>query len=164
MDRLKPALSVPSPEFRFALPLRVRMADTDAQAIVYHATYLAYCEAGRVEYMRELDLDYLELMVNVGLEMAVSKAGQTYHAPARFDDIVDVWVRVSQIRRVTITYAYELRCRRTNALLVAATTKIACIKRATRRPARMPQLLLDTLRDFEGAALDDRSGRRKVLT
>lgn len=162
MDRLKPATSVPGPAFRFGFPVRVRMADTDAQGIVYHATYLNFCEAGRNEFMRELNLNYLELIVNAGMEMAVSAAWQKYRAPARFDDIIDVWVRVAQLRRVSLTYEYELRCRATNTLFVTAGTELACINRATRRPTRMPALLLDTIRAFEREHLDDRVGRKSV--
>ncbi len=164
MDRLKPATSIPGPAFRYAFPIRVRMADTDAQGIVYHGNYLTYCEAGRNEYMRDLELNYVALIVSEGMDMVVSEAWQKFRAPARFDDIIDVWVRVAQIRRVVLAYEYELRCRQTNTLLVTAGTELACLTRATRRPARVPGLLLDTIRAYEGEHLDDRAGRKRVRT
>ena len=135
------------------------MGHTDAQGIVYHATYLLFCEAARSEYMRDLELDYGALVTEAGMEMAVSAAWQKYRAPARYDDIVDVWVRVAELRRVRYTFEYELRCRGTNTLLMTAGTEIACIATATRRPARMPQVIIDTIREFENAHLVDRSGR-----
>lgn len=136
------------------------MADTDAQGIVYHATYLRFCEAARNEYLRDLNLDYLELVVGEGLEMAVASAWQKFHAPARFDDIIDVWARVAEVRRVRWTFEYELRCRGTNTLFVTAGTEIACIRTATRRPARLPAAIVAAIRDFEDERLVDRAGHR----
>ena len=159
MDRLKPVTTTPDGPFQFALPVRVRMAETDAQSIVYHANYLAYCEAARNEYMRELELPYSQV-TDAGMQMAVASATLKFHAPARFDDIIDVWTRVTVLKRVSFSFGYELRCRATNALFCTADTEIACLKSATRRPARLPANIGEAIRVFEGAHLDDRAGRR----
>jgi len=34
--------------------LRVRYAETDRMGVVYYATFLVWCEGGRVEYRRAL--------------------------------------------------------------------------------------------------------------
>src|SRR6201986_1812410 len=38
--------------------VRVRYAETDQMGVVYHANYLIWFEVGRVEYIRQLGLDY----------------------------------------------------------------------------------------------------------
>ena len=40
------------------LRLRVRFCDTDLMGIVHHANYLAYFEAGRVEWLRRRGVTY----------------------------------------------------------------------------------------------------------
>ncbi|HEY1742351.1 MAG TPA: thioesterase family protein, partial [Granulicella sp.] len=43
--------------------VRVRYAETDQMGVVYHANYLVWFEVGRVEFMREMGLDYKSLEV-----------------------------------------------------------------------------------------------------
>ena len=38
----------------FSLPVRVYYQDTDAGGVVFHATYLDYCERARTEWLRSL--------------------------------------------------------------------------------------------------------------
>ena len=39
--------------FRFSTEIRVRFAETDAQAIAHNASYLVWFEVARVEYLRD---------------------------------------------------------------------------------------------------------------
>ena len=38
--------------------VRVRYAETDQMGVVYHANYLVWFEVGRVEFIRQIGLDY----------------------------------------------------------------------------------------------------------
>ena len=81
--------------------LRVRFVETDLMGIVHHAAYLAYVEAARVEYLRRRGADYRAL-VNSGLHMPVVEARLAYKRAARFDDELDVEVRLGALSRVTV--------------------------------------------------------------
>ena len=41
--------------------LRVRYAETDQMAVVYHSNYIIWFEVGRVELLRQLGFSYLEM-------------------------------------------------------------------------------------------------------
>ena len=40
--------------------MRVRFAETDLMGIVHHASYLLYCELGRVEWLRKRGVTYAD--------------------------------------------------------------------------------------------------------
>src|SRR3954454_4390665 len=94
------------PPFRYAAYTRVAFSDTDAQAVVYYGRYLPYFDLARVEYMRRVE----ELNVP-GCELVLRAQSVEYHAPARFDDLLEVFVRVVRIGRSSLTWdlaAYKL--------------------------------------------------------
>src|SRR5215213_11114309 len=84
------------PPFKFSAFTRVGFSDTDAQGIVYYGRYMPYFDLARVEYLRHLGLlDYEHGPV----EFVMRAAQLEYHAPARFDDALEIFVRVSRIGR-----------------------------------------------------------------
>jgi len=152
--------TTPSPGYRYCHSERVRLGHTDGQRIVYHGTYLLLAEAARVEYMRDLGVDYLVEVANRGLDFAVAEVSVKYHAPASFDDILDIWVRVSQLRRVQYICDHEIRHRGSNMLLTSIRMHVACLDPARRRPARIPQAVIEAFREHEGEWLEDLTGRK----
>src|SRR3712207_5373974 len=93
------------PPFKFSARTRVGFSDTDAQGIVYYGRYLPYFDLARVEYHRRLDL----LRVDVGedgVEFVMRACTIEYHAPAVFDDEIEVFVRVGRIGRTSATYEF----------------------------------------------------------
>src|ERR1700761_1776908 len=89
------------PPFRYAAYTRVGFSDTDAQGVVYYGRYLPYFDLARTEYHRRLG------EIGAGRTEFVMRASNVeYHAPARFDDLLEVYVRVSRIGQSSVTYEY----------------------------------------------------------
>ena len=72
----------------------MRFAETDAMGIVHHSRYLPYLEEARVEYLRHIGHPYTEWR-EAGLDAAVLEAFVQYRQPLRFDDVVDVHLRLA---------------------------------------------------------------------
>ena len=89
------------PPFRFAAYTRVAFSDTDAQGVVYYGRYLPYFDLARTEYHRQLG----EIGASRA-EFVMRASSVEYHAPARFDDLLEVFVRVARIGRTSVTYEY----------------------------------------------------------
>ena len=70
---------------------RVRYAETDASGIVYYNCYFVYFELGRVELFRELGLPY-------DRRLPIAETYCRYHAPARFDDELEIRTTLRQVR------------------------------------------------------------------
>jgi acyl-CoA thioester hydrolase len=123
------------------LHIRVRFCETDLMGIVHHANYLAYCEAGRVEWLRRRGVTYSEWAAR-GIHLPVVEASLRYRAPARFDDVIDVETRLADVRAVSLRYEYRIT--RDAKLLATGMTRLACID-ATHMLQRIPDEVMGVL-------------------
>jgi len=82
---------------RHVLPIRVYFEDTDFSGLVYHATYLRWCERGRSDFLRLLGNDHQALFGGAeGREPAafvVRRIALEYLRPARIDEVLEVTTR-----------------------------------------------------------------------
>jgi acyl-CoA thioester hydrolase len=85
--------------------VRVRYAETDQMGVVYHANYLVWFEVGRVEFIRQLGLDY-KSMEEDGAMIAVAEATARYKAPARYDDELIVRTSLTGVRGPIVRFRY----------------------------------------------------------
>jgi acyl-CoA thioester hydrolase len=135
--------------YRAACQVRVRYADTDAMGVVYYANYLAYFEAARVEYIREIGCSYRE-MEESGVVAAVTEAHCKYVAPARFDDLLTVHVRIERMRKASMSFSYEVWREADGQLIAEGSTSHACLNRASLRPTSLPSVFREAVLAFEG--------------
>ncbi len=88
--------------------VRVRYAETDQMGVVYHANYLIWFEVGRVEFIRQLGMDYRSMEHDEGCGIAVVDVSARYRAPARYDDELIVQTRLVAARGAIIRFAYRI--------------------------------------------------------
>jgi acyl-CoA thioester hydrolase len=87
--------------------VRVRFGETDLMGIVHHGTYISYFEVGRVEYMRRRGLDY-HSWTELGIHLPVVEAYVRYRRTARFDELLCIETRLSELSRVKVRFDYRL--------------------------------------------------------
>ena len=131
---------------------RVGFSDTDAQGIVYYGRYLPYFDTARVEYLRELGL--LAAERGAGHEFVMRACAIEYHAPAVFDDLVEVFVRLARLGRTSATYEFAAYRAADDVLMVTATQTLVLVDLAERRPVPIPDEYRAVAAAFEGAALE----------
>jgi acyl-CoA thioester hydrolase len=140
------------PPFKFSSFTRVGFSDTDAQGIVYYGRYLPYFDAARVEYHRHLDM----LKLDTGGELVMRASNIEYLAPARFDDLLEVFIRVSKIGRTSATYEMAAYRVEDDLLMVTATQTLVLVDLEERKACPIPDVVRERIRGFEG---DDASLR-----
>ena len=124
------------PPFKYSSLTRVGFSDTDAQGIVYYGRYLPYFDSARVEYHRHLEL----LVTEPGEYEFVMRANTIeYHAPARFDDLIEVFIRVSRIGRTSVTYEHAAYRADDDVLMVTATQTLVLVDLDERRACAVPE-------------------------
>jgi acyl-CoA thioester hydrolase len=143
-------VSVKDP-FKLSARTRVGFSDTDAQGIVYYGRYLPYFDLARVEYHRKLGL--LAMEVGPGVEFVLRAINIESHAPAVFDDEIEVYVRVARIGNTSATYEFAAYRARDDTLMVNATQTLVLIDLDQRKPCPIPDAFRETIRAFEGADL-----------
>jgi tol-pal system-associated acyl-CoA thioesterase len=130
----------------FVIPVRVYWEDTDAGGIVYYANYLKFMERARSEWLRALGIDQAALARDERLQFAVVEAHIRYHRPARFDDLLQVSVQVTERGGASVTMTQEIRRESQGAeLLVSATIRAACLDSDGLRPRPLPAAMLAQL-------------------
>jgi acyl-CoA thioester hydrolase len=141
------------PPFKFSAHTRVGFSDTDAQGIVYYGRYLPYFDQARVEYHRKLGLLGMEIGEE-GQEFVMRALSVDYHAPAVFDDLIEVYVRLARIGRTSVTYELAAYRARDDVLMVTASQTLVLVDLDERRPVAIPESYTEAIRAFEGDALE----------
>ena len=139
------------PPYRFSHRARVGFDETDAQGIVYYGRYLPYFDGARVEYHRHLDLLGFDLGPS---EFVMRASNVVYEAPARFDDLLEVFVRTRRIGRSSMTNEFAAYRVDDDVLMCTAEQTMVLVELAERRPAPVPEEYKRTVGAFEGSDLE----------
>jgi acyl-CoA thioester hydrolase len=134
------------PPFKYSAYTRVGFSDTDAQGIVYYGRYLPYFDTARVEYHRHLNL----LGTESEHEFVMRANAIEYLAPARFDDLVEVFVRLERIGRTSATYEFAAYRVEDDELMVTAKQTLVLVDLDERRAAPIPESFKQAIHSFEG--------------
>ncbi|MDF1670277.1 MAG: tol-pal system-associated acyl-CoA thioesterase [Roseovarius sp.] len=116
-------------------PIRVYYEDTDMAGIVYYANYFKYIERARSDWVKSLGIDQNSMREQDGVVFAVRRVEADYHAPARFDDALQVETRVQTVTGARLVLQQEVT--RDGDLLFGAIVTIVCINDSG-QPARLP--------------------------
>lgn len=141
--------------------VRVRYAETDQMGVVYYANFFVWFEVARVEFMRQLGFSYKQMEVEDDSFVVVAKASCTYKQPARFDDVIRIRTHVSESRKRTITFAYDVFKEGADAVIATGETlHVICDKNG--RPKSLPQKYRKyfPLAHSDGAAAATRGGHQ----
>jgi len=139
------------PPFKYSSLTRVGFSDTDAQGIVYYGRYLPYFDGARVEYHRHLGILERERREH---ELVMRANTIEYLAPAMFDDLVEVFIRVSRIGGTSITYDFAAYRIEDDLLMVTASQALVLVDLDARRPYPIPESLVELIAAFEGEDLE----------
>jgi acyl-CoA thioester hydrolase len=139
------------PPFKFRAATRVGFSDTDAQGVVYYGRYMPYFDLARVEYHRSLDM---LRSVSRDHEFVMRAMHVEYHMPARFDDRIEVDVRIRRIGTSSVTYEFAAYLEG-EILAVTATQTAVLVDLSARKPCPVPTWWRKRIREFEGDDLEE---------
>jgi len=133
------------PPFKFSTQIEVRFRDVDALGHVNNAVYLTYFEIVRFHYWRKLfgnDAFRRHSFV-------VVRAECNYRAPAYSGEVLRVFAKVSEMRRSSFTFEYEIVESQTRRIVVDGATVQACFDPKEQKAKPIPQDLRDSILKFE---------------
>jgi acyl-CoA thioester hydrolase len=138
--------------------LRVRYAETDKMGVVYHANYLIWFEIGRTEFCRARGFSYRDMEENENAFLVVAESYCRYKAPAYYDDVLRVRTHITELRRRSLRFGYEI-IRESDGTVIAEGETGHVVTDANGRVRSMPpgfaELLLapPTDTDIEGESV-----------
>jgi len=137
-------------EYTASHRLRVRWAEADMQGIVFNGHYLTYFDIAVTEYWRALGMPYPEATADTGGDMYTVKSTVEYHAPALYDDELDLFIRCARIGRSSLTFALEIW--RGDDHLISGELIYVHADPKTRKSAPLSQRLIAAITRFERIA------------
>jgi acyl-CoA thioester hydrolase len=144
------------PPFSFSAATRVAFSDTDAQGIVYYGRYAPYFDVARVEYWRHLgfgahDDPREEALGNAPKGEFVMRAFNIeYHAPASFDDVLEVFCRVARIGNTSIRFEFDVvLADGSDRHLATATQTMVNVDLEARKPVAIDATMRARIEAFE---------------
>lgn len=100
--------SHPAPsEVWFSYPVRVQPRDTDYAGGVWHGSYLAWLEAARIDSLRQVGVEFADL-VALGCDLPVVKLNVNYHRAVTMGSLVIVKSRLVAIERIRLHWQQQV--------------------------------------------------------
>ncbi|MEP6819995.1 MAG: thioesterase family protein [bacterium] len=118
--------------------LRVRYAETDKMGIVYYANYLIWFELGRTEFCRARGFSYRDMEENEDAFLVVAESYARYKAPAFYDDELLVRTHITEMRKRSLRFGYEI-VRVTDGQIIAEGETGHVVTDATGRVRSFPE-------------------------
>lgn len=134
--------------FPFSTEVRIRFAETDAQGIAHHASFVVWLEVARVAYLERYAGGYGAIRAR-GIEALTTEVSLRYHRAAYFDERLTVWARCVDVRGARFTYEYAIT--RGDELVADGYTRHATVDAATYRPTRVPDWLAESIATAESS-------------
>lgn len=112
---------------------------------IYHSRYLDLLEAARGEFLRQVGFPLLSLQ-EAGVIFPVFEARLRYARPARYDDVLVIELRLTELEGVRLGVSHRVR-REDGTLVLEAETRHVCT-RLDDKPRRLPPDLVAALRPW----------------
>ena len=100
----------------------VRYAETDAMAVVHHASYIVYFEDARCQYMREQGREYADVEAD-GFRLPVTEVHVRYVGSLVYGDRARVRTWISENKSRKLTFNYEIMNDKDDRVLVSGSTQ-----------------------------------------
>ena len=140
---------MPKSDFQFRTEFRIRWMECDAQGIVFNGAYLGYLELVQAEYYRNLGIGIYHMPKSGYLDFAVIKTSIEFKAPARVDEIVEAYIRVSRIGNTSLDMEMELYRPNPELLLTRIDAVYVGYDAATEATKRVPDDLRELIGHYE---------------
>lgn len=128
----------------------VRLAETDAQGVVYYGSYLTYFEVARVALLRQAGLP----LQGPGGQLFVARVTCTYRAPARFGDELELAAWVARVGRSSLGLGHAIT-RVADGVRVAEGEDLLVFTGPDGRPATLPADARRALLDLHRPPTED---------
>ena len=132
-------------QFWFFHPFRVRYSEIDGQGVVFNAHYLTYFDTAITEYFRALGYDQYADAQKSGVDFHIVKSVIEYKAPVRFDQELDVGVRVARIGNSSLVFELAIFLKNGTDALVTGENIWVYTDQQTHRPVSIPKAIRELI-------------------
>ena len=135
-------------QFNFYYSFRVRYSEVDAQGIVFNAHYLTYFDSAMTEYLRHINYNYVQEVEDRNEDFHTVKTLVEYKHPIKFDQIIDICIKVKKIGRSSLTFYIEIHPNEKDFMLASGEVIWVNADQSTHKSAALPEGLCLKIRDL----------------
>ena len=119
---------------------RVYYADTDAYGVVWHGTYVRWMELARVEFCRELGINFVELK-SQGIMTPVTNLSIRYKSPAMIDEPLTVETYIKEIKPLTILFTQIVKNAESGQVHIIGEVEVVAVNNEGKIYRKIPEVL-----------------------
>lgn len=101
--------------------------ETDQMGVIHHSNYIRWMEEARVAWMNALGFGY-KRMEACGVVSPVVGVTLDYHRPVRFDDEVEIEIRIKKYSGVVLELSYVIRFPESGRVCTRGTSRHCFLK------------------------------------
>jgi len=131
----------------FKTSFRVTWADTDAAQVVHYSNYFRFFEKAEEEFYRSLGFTFDD-SARKGLWFPRVEAFCQYIKPARFNDLVQVEIRVEELKEKSVKYAFKVLNEESGNLLSSGYVVVVAADKQAGKAIPLPKETVDKLKPF----------------
>ena len=132
----------------FKASFRVSWAETDAAQIVHFSNYFRFFERTEEELYRHLSFNFNDVMGKHNIFLPRVEAFCQFKKPARFNDLLEVELRVKEIKEKSIRYGFKIFNKESTVLLANGYIVIVAVDRETGKATAIPMEITEKLKQF----------------
>jgi 4-hydroxybenzoyl-CoA thioesterase/acyl-CoA thioester hydrolase len=126
--------------------VRVYLEDTDAQGVVYNASYFRFMERARTDWLHARGFDHSSFDESLGLAVVLTSIEAQFLAPGKLGEVLAVSADLVELRGARARFRQEVRRGSSDGELIAqGRAEIACVDSASHRARRWPTTFLEGL-------------------
>jgi acyl-CoA thioester hydrolase len=136
-------------DFKHKFTVQVRFYEVDMLGVCNNAVYINFLETARLEYIK-----YIGLMPENGIFKDekiyfIVRNEINYRAHAYYDDLLDVYSRVSFIKNSSYGYDHLIIKQKTGEVIADGKGVIVYVDPKTRRSTSLPETFIQVVKSFE---------------
>lgn len=129
--------------------ISVRNYEIDWQGIVHNGNYLLYFEVARLEYLKQLGMEFDQRAINGHSKIVVVRNEIDYASQATFGDSLAIHTRIVAINNSSFTCESIMENERTGVLVSKNKCILVWIDPDTNKSTRVPEHFRHRVQQFE---------------
>ncbi len=136
-------------QYKHKYQIKVRNYEIDWQGIVHNGNYLLYFEVARVNYFKDTGMEIDERSISGNTKIVVARNELDYYNPATYDDLLDIYTRITAINNSSIRCEAEMVLTEKNIPIAKCITIHVWVDPVSNKPVPVPNYYRKKIQEFE---------------
>ena len=136
-------------EFKHKYTVTVRFHEVDMLGVCNNAVYINFFETARLEYIKTAGLMPEKGIFSDGKIFFMVRNEINYRSHAYFDDMLEVYSRISYIKNSSFGYDHLIVKQKTGEAIVDGKGVVVYVDPRTRKSTELPESFIEKVKAFE---------------